>query len=293
MYSTYLGGAHYDAGQGIAIDPSDNAYIAGYTNSSNFPTSSDAFQTKLGGGLDAFVSKLSTSGSALLYSTYVGGGGFDVGRGIAVDATANAYVTGGTNSSHFPTTPGAFQTTLRGTGDAFVSKFSFAAGGPAVSFSPPSLTFAPQPVGTFSSPLEATLTNTGRAALHVTNVTRSGDFYLTCNCLGTLQPGAFCTMHVTFTPTSAGTRLGHVFVKDNAPGSPQKLPLSGTGSGTGSIILTLSPPSLSFGSVMVGSSSSPQTVTVTNMGTVAASFVTPFGFGIEGPNAADFEEQPS
>jgi len=293
VYSTYLGGAHYDAGQGIAIDPSDNAYIAGYTNSSNFPTSSDAFQTKLGGGLDAFVSKLSTSGSALLYSTYVGGGGFDVGRGIAVDATANAYVAGGTNSSHFPTTPGAFQTTLRGTGDAFVSKFSFAAGGPAVSFSPPSLTFAPQPVGTFSSPLEATLTNTGSAALHVTNVTRSGDFYLTCNCLGTLQPGAFCTMHVTFTPTSAGTRSGDIFIKDKAPGSPQKLSLSGTGSGTGSIILTLSPPSLEFGSVMVGTSSSPQTVTVTNIGTVAASFVDPFGFTIRGADPKDFGEQLS
>jgi len=108
-----------------------------------------------------------------------------------------------------------------------------------------------------------------------------------------LQPGASCTMHVTFTPTSAGARSGDVFIKDNAPGSPQKLPLSGTGSGTGSIILTLSPPLLSFGSVMVGTSSSPQTVTVTNIGTVAASFVSPFGLTIGGADPKDFEEQPS
>ena len=177
--------------------------------------------------------------------------------------------------------------------DNTVSVLLQTTGGPAVSFSPASLTFAPQPVGTFSSRLQATLTNTGGAALNITNVSRSGDFYLTCNCRGTLQPGASCTMNVTFTPTSAGTRSGDVFIRDNAPGSPQKLPLSGTGSGTGSIILTLSPPSLSFGSVMVGSTSSPQTVTVTNIGTATASFVTPFGFAIGGPNSADFEEQSS
>ena len=165
--------------------------------------------------------------------------------------------------------------------------------GPVVSLAPASLTFAPQQVGTFSAPQQATLTNTGGAALNITSVRRSGDFYLTCNCRGTLQPGASCTMHVTFTPTSAGARSGDVFIKDNAPGSPQKLPLSGTGSGTGSIILTLSPPSLDFGSVMVGSSSSPQTVTVTNMGTVAASFVSPFGLTIGGADPHDFEEQPS
>ena len=72
------------------------------------------------------------------------------------------------------------------------------------------------------------------------------------------------------------------------PGSPQKLPLHGTGSGTGSIILSLSPPSLSFGSVAVGTSSSPQTVTVSNTGTVAASFVSPFGFATKGTNGMDF-----
>ena len=72
-------------------------------------------------------------------------------------------------------------------------------------------------------------------------------------------------MNVTFTSTSGGTRSGAAFIKDNAPGSPQKLRVSGTGGGTGSIIFTLSPSSLDFGSVVVGSTSSPQTATVTNI----------------------------
>ena len=89
-------------------------------------------------------------------------------------------------------------------------------------------------------------------------------------------------MNVTFTSTSGGTRSGAAFIKDNAPGSPQKLRVSGTGGGTGSIIFTLSPSSLDFGSVVVGSTSSPQTATVTNIGTAAASFVSPFGFTMRG-----------
>ena len=86
----------------------------------DFPTTAGAFQTTYGGGRrnDAFVSKLNSSGSALVYSTYLGGSGDDVGHGIAVDSSGNAYVTGYTHSSDFPTTAGAFQTTLGGTSRA-------------------------------------------------------------------------------------------------------------------------------------------------------------------------------
>jgi hypothetical protein len=128
LYSTYLGGSSYDVGGGIAIDASRNAYVTGYTLSSDFPTTPGAFQTASGGGIDypydAFVSKLNATGSALLYSTYLGGSNADVGAGIAVDASGNAYVTGGTYSTDFPTTPGAFQTTLDGNIDCFVSKLN-------------------------------------------------------------------------------------------------------------------------------------------------------------------------
>jgi hypothetical protein len=94
----------------------------------NFPTTPGAFQTHNGGGDDAFVSKLNASGSALLYSTYLGGGGSDMGLGITVDSGGNAYVTGQTIANfppNFPVTPGAFQSTYGGgVGDAFVSQLN-------------------------------------------------------------------------------------------------------------------------------------------------------------------------
>jgi hypothetical protein len=106
VYSTYLGSASAYA---IAIDGDRNAYVTGVTNSVNFPTTPGAFQSISGGGNDVFVTKLDPAGSALVYSTYLGGSGFEWGLGVAVDAAGNAHVTGYTSSINFPTTPGAFQ----------------------------------------------------------------------------------------------------------------------------------------------------------------------------------------
>jgi len=160
----------------------------------------------------------------------------------------------------------------------------------AVTFTPPSLTFPSQPVGTFSQSQPVTLTNTGGETLTFSAVaSTSGDFYQSNNCPHSLSPQASCTLSVMFTPTVAGTRSGAVNVSDNAVGSPQKLPLTGTASGAGKIILTLSPAMLDFGSVAVGTTSSPQTVTVTNLGSVAASFVHPFGFNTAGADCSDFQ----
>jgi hypothetical protein len=122
FYSTYLGGSSFDSGFGIAVDASGNGYVTGQTNSTNFPTTMGTFQTTLDGSLDAFVAKLDPTGSALVYSTYLGGSSFDSGSGIAVDASGNVYVLGATDSTNFPTTMGAFQTTLDGSFDAFVTK---------------------------------------------------------------------------------------------------------------------------------------------------------------------------
>ena len=125
VYSTYLGGSSDDFGRGIAVDSSGNAYLTGNTASINFPVTAGAFQTASGGIYDAFVSKLNSGGSALVYSTYLGGSNYDLGYGIAVDSAGNAYVTGNSHSSDFPTTAGAFQTALSGTaGDAFISKLN-------------------------------------------------------------------------------------------------------------------------------------------------------------------------
>ncbi len=130
-YSTYLGGSGGDYGQGVAVDGMGNAYVTGDTASTNFPTTPGVPQTHSGGScpggcLDAFVIKLTATGGALAYSTYLGGNNNDVGQGVAVDRAGNAYVTGYTNSTNFPTVnplQGTFGgDSNTGYGDAFVAK---------------------------------------------------------------------------------------------------------------------------------------------------------------------------
>ena len=124
-YSTYLGGSALDDAFGIAVDSSGNAYVTGFTASTNFPTTSGTFQTALAGGFDVFVTKLNATGTALVYATYLGGSSDDEANGIAVDSSGNAYVTGFTASTNFPTTSGAFQTSFGGgPNDAFVTKLN-------------------------------------------------------------------------------------------------------------------------------------------------------------------------
>ena len=122
VYSTYLGGGGRDEGAGIAVDSSGSAYVTGYTSSFNFPTL-NPYQTTLLVAYDAFVTKLSPSGSSLVYSTYLGGGGSDFGAGIALDGSGSAYVTGNTNSANFPTL-NPYQASLGGLNDVFVTKLS-------------------------------------------------------------------------------------------------------------------------------------------------------------------------
>jgi beta-propeller repeat-containing protein len=132
-YSTFLGGASDDAGRGIAVDSSGAAFVTGETASADFPTTAGAFDTSHDDPSpysDVFVTKLDPAGTGTDYSTYLGGvtgGSFgpdDLGRGIAVDASGAAYVTGYTSSSDFPTTPGAFDTTYNGGYDAFITKLN-------------------------------------------------------------------------------------------------------------------------------------------------------------------------
>ncbi len=121
-YSTYLGGGGEEGGHSIAVDGTDSAYVTGYTFSSDFPATSGAFDTTHNGGRDAFVARLDAGGAGLAYATFLGGGGHDRGYGIAVDGADGAYIAGETYSSDFPVTPGAFDTSFNGSGDAFVAK---------------------------------------------------------------------------------------------------------------------------------------------------------------------------
>jgi len=130
VYSTYIGGSGVDEGRDIAVDGSGNAYVTGYTQSTDYDVTTGAFQTTYGGGTyDVFVTKLDASGSGLVYSTYIGGSAIEVGYGIAVDNSGNAYVTGNTSSSDYDVTAGAFQTTNGGTNDVFVTKLNASGSG--------------------------------------------------------------------------------------------------------------------------------------------------------------------
>ena len=119
QFTTFLGGNSNETGAGIAVDASGNSYIGGTTQSPNFPTTTGAFDRTGAASnfADAFVTKLNPAGTALVYSTYVGGSNMEFGNGIAVDAAGNAYVTGTTKSTNFPTTGGAFDRSLNTPGN--------------------------------------------------------------------------------------------------------------------------------------------------------------------------------
>jgi len=198
VYSTYLGGSVFNFGTGIAVDGSGAAYVTGGTSSSDFPTTPGAFSTTYhyqNHDEEAFVTKLTPSGAALVYSTYLGGSGyssntyygyaangFDYGGGITVDGAGAAYVTGGTSSGDFPTTPGAFSTTyhkqkLNYNGEAFVTKLAPSGG---------TLVYSTY-LGGSGSEGGSGIAVDGSGAVYVTGSTSSGDFPTT--------PGAFSTAY--------------------------------------------------------------------------------------------------
>ncbi len=121
LYSTYLGGSGDEDVQHVAVDGAGEAEVVGYTNSTNYPTVNAAQGTYGGSVYNAFASKLSSDGSALVYSTYLGGNGDDEAYGLAMDSAGNAYVAGLTDSTNFPL-KNALQSTFNGVYDAFVTE---------------------------------------------------------------------------------------------------------------------------------------------------------------------------
>ena len=125
VYSTYIGGKEDEEATGIAVDSEGNAFVTGFTESGNFPTTPGALQTEKKGWSDAFIAKLNDQGTSLIYSSYLGGSRSTKANGIAVDSKGNAYVAGQTGALDFPTTAGAFQTeqgSHNWEDDAFVAK---------------------------------------------------------------------------------------------------------------------------------------------------------------------------
>jgi trimeric autotransporter adhesin len=157
-----------------------------------------------------------------------------------------------------------------------------------VTVSPSSVAFGNQAVGAASAAHTVTLTNTGNSALTVSSIAVDGanasNFAQTNNCGNSLAASASCTISLTFTPSAAGALAGTLAITDNAAGSPQAVPLSGTGVSTG---VTLSPSSVAFGNESVGVASAAESVTLTNSGSSA---LTVSSIAVSGTNPGDFTE---
>ncbi len=198
LYSTLLGGQSNDFALAIALDASGAAVVAGETESSNYPTTPGAFDTTFGGIPDAFVTRLPLSGGLPSYSTFLGGTGYDFAASVVLDATGSAVVAGKTGSSNFPTTPGAFDTTINGFLDAFVLRLPLSGGPPSYS------TF----LGGSGYDFAATLALDSAGAAVVVGTTNSSDFPIT--------PGAFDT---TFNGGSidGDAFVTHILLSGGAP----------------------------------------------------------------------------
>jgi hypothetical protein len=141
IYFTYLGGSSDDKGSGVQVDSAGHAFVAGWTSSTNFPTTAGAFQTSFGGENaasgyfgDAFITKLDVAGNALVYSTYLGGNSEDQANALAIDSAGNAYLTGVTRSENFPNVNALWATSgFAPYGDVFVTKLNSLGNGLAYS----------------------------------------------------------------------------------------------------------------------------------------------------------------
>ena len=300
QYSTYLGGTNSDTGYAIASDSAGLAYVTGQTASADFPITQGALIENrfnpLGVG---FVAKISPGGNKiadLLYSSYFGGQttntavSQDSGLGIAVSGT-NAYITGQMTSADMPVSAGALQTSLGATGatNAYVADLPLT---PTITITPASNDFGTQLVDSPSQPFFFTITNNSTSAITLpltTTVTatsgNAADFTApaagsTCTAAESLPAGASCTLGVTYAPSAPGLNVATLETPDSAdtPNAPQPqkfltVSLTGTGSTTAAAIL-FTPPALTFAGQLLTTTSTTQTVTISDPSTTVPLTVT-------------------
>jgi hypothetical protein len=125
LFSSFIGGNKSDHPRKFILDKNDNLYICGHTNSIDFPTTSEAYNSTKNNESDTFFLKLSSNGSALIYSTYIGGNSWDESYDIDIDSNKNIIIVGYTNSSDFPITTGVYQEKFYGGSDIFILRFNF------------------------------------------------------------------------------------------------------------------------------------------------------------------------
>ncbi len=274
VYSTYLGGSsstYGDQAYGIAVDPSGDAYVTGYTSSSDFPTQNPVQPNMVSGApVNAFVSEFGPGGTALLFSTFLGGSGGEQGYAIAVDGTNDCYVTGYTYSTDFPTTTNPLQPANAGVPDAFIFEIS-----------QPSPTPTPTPTDTATNTLTGTPTNTPTITNTPTNsATTTSSFTPTYTATGTMTgtPTNSSTLTVTptitNTPTNSGTATLTSTPTNTGTNSSTYTP-SGTPTLTDSPTITNTPTN---SATLTSSSTATNTATNTMTGTPTSTATTTFTF---------------
>jgi hypothetical protein len=266
LYSTFLGPNNNANPQAIALDSANDAYVLAFTGSGSFSTVNGI--ENYSSGNDVLLVEIDAAASTELFATYLGGSEDEqpAPAGIVVDGSGDIYVTGTTDSTDFPVTQSVFQSVFGGSTDAFIVKIG-AESAPAVSLSPASLQYASQAVGSSSPQQSVLLRNMGSSSLSISSITTAGDFSETDNCGSGVPAAGTCTLSVAFSPTAPGDRTGTIAIQDDA-GSPHIISLDGRGLGPA---VTLTPSSLSFPSVAVGSSSTAQAVTLANSGNATLS----------------------
>ncbi|MGC1795410.1 MAG: SBBP repeat-containing protein, partial [Candidatus Acidiferrales bacterium] len=286
-YSTFLGGTNGDFPFGIAADSTGNAYVAGFTGSADFPITQGAIlQTRNNGNGTGFVSKISPGGKGLadlLYSTYFGGNGsggtFDSANGIAITTANNAYITGQAASSNLPVTSGVYQSTFTSTtSNAFVADLPLLA---SITYTPTSIDFGTQLVGSPTAAQVVTLTNNTASAITLTPPALSftganpGDFSVdpnTTTCTASLPASpARCTYGLIFTPSINGAESATFNVFDGADTVAHPIQVALTGNGSNTVAgIAFSPTSLTFAGQLLTTTSAAQTLTVSNPSTTTA-----------------------
>lgn len=238
-YSTLLTGASgsgYVNSFAIAVDSAGQAIVTGATTTSDFPLVAPVVAEpavgQFGSSTTAFVTQFNSAGSGLVFSSYYGGSTGSQGAGVALDGSGSAYITGTTNDTDLPTTPGAYQTSVTPPAQfstpshVYVAKIDIPAPGPALC-TPNMLRFPDVLVGT-PSQKSVTITNCGNAPLTVSSVTAGGDFTQTNNCTAAISPTNSCTVQVTFTPTVEAQRTATLLITSNT-GVITRVALSGYG----------------------------------------------------------------
>lgn len=308
VYSTLLGVSKDTRAFGIGLDSADDAYITGFTSSAGFPTTPGVFQPALKGISNAFVTELNPTASALVYSTYVGGGGADIAWGIAMDSSNNAYIAGQTTSANFPTTAGALRTACSAacsSNDIFVTK---------VNSKGTALVYSTYLGGSAEQEAYAlTVNSTGNA--FVTGRTKSTNFPVTPGAFSASNSGVFdsfvaelnstgsaLTYSTYFGGSLTDTGLGiavdaaaNIYIvgrtySTDLPVTPNTIQSMFVGT-TQSYVAKLVPGdqvwplALKFGTQLLGLTSAPQTVTLTNSGTSALVIT---AVALSGTNASDY-----